>query len=89
LNLPNTVLQNLQNYSQSSAGFTSSLSYPLRRSFKRVGITYSFDRSSLLALSNASKNLFEFIAFAASPDRTLWKELSPARSSPTSPSYHQ
>jgi outer membrane protein insertion porin family len=64
LNLPSAVLQNLQNYSQSSAGFTSSLGYPLgRRSFKRVGITYSFDRSSLLALSTASKNLFEFIAF--------------------------
>jgi outer membrane protein insertion porin family len=63
LNLPNTVLQNLQNYTQSSAGFTTSLSYPLRRSFKRVGITYSFDRSSLLALSSASKNLFEFLAF--------------------------
>jgi outer membrane protein insertion porin family len=63
LNLPNTVLQNLQNYTQSSAGFTTSLSYPLRRSFKRVGITYSFDRSSLLALSSASRNLFEFLAF--------------------------
>src|SRR6266849_3430772 len=58
LNLPNAVLQNLQNYTQSSAGFTLSLSYPLRRSFKRVGMTYSFDRSSLLALSTASKNLF-------------------------------
>ncbi len=64
LNLPNAVLQNLQNYTQSSAGFTTSLSYPLRRSFKRVGITYSFDRSSLLALSTASKNLFEFLAFS-------------------------
>ena len=63
LNLPNAVLQNLQNYTQSSAGFTLSLSYPMRRSFKRVGITYSFDRSSLLALSSASKNLFEFLAF--------------------------
>ena len=63
LNLPNAVLQNLQNYTQSSAGFTTSLSYPLHRSFKRVGITYSFDRSSLLALSSASKNLFEFLAF--------------------------
>ncbi len=63
LNLPSAVLQNLQNYSQSSAGFTTSLSYPLRRSFKRVGITYSFDRSSLLALSTASKNLFEFVQF--------------------------
>ncbi len=64
LNLPNSVLQNLQNYSQSSAGFTSSLGYPLgRRSFKRVGITYSFDRTSLLALSTASRNLFEYLAF--------------------------
>jgi outer membrane protein insertion porin family len=63
LNLPNAVLQNLQNYTQSSAGFTLSLSYPLRRSFKRVGVTYSFDRSSLLALSTASRNLFEFLAF--------------------------
>ncbi len=63
VNLPNAVLQNLQNYTQSSAGFTTSLSYPLHRSFKRVGITYSFDRSSLITLSTASKNLFEFLAF--------------------------
>jgi outer membrane protein insertion porin family len=63
LNLPSAVTQNLQNYSQSSVGFTTSLSYPLRRSFKRVGITYSFDRSNLLPLSTASKTLFDFIAF--------------------------
>jgi outer membrane protein insertion porin family len=64
LNLPNAVLQNLQNYSQSSVGFTTSLSYPLRRSFKRVGITYSFDRSDLLPLSTASKTLFDYLAFS-------------------------
>jgi outer membrane protein insertion porin family len=63
LNLPSAQLQNLQNYSQSSIGFTSSLSYPLRRSFKRLGMTYSLDRSSLIALSTASKSLFDFIAF--------------------------
>jgi len=63
LNLPSAVLQNLQNYSQSSLGFSSSLSYPLHRSFKRVGMTYSLDRSTLLPVSTASKNLFEFIAF--------------------------
>jgi outer membrane protein insertion porin family len=64
LSLPNAVLQNLQNYSQSSAGLTTSLSYPLHsRSFKRLGITYSLDRSTLLALSTASKSLFEYIAF--------------------------
>ena len=63
LNFSSAVLQNLQNYSQSSVGFTTSLSYPLRRSFKRVGITYSLDRSTLLPLSTASKSLFDFIAF--------------------------
>jgi outer membrane protein insertion porin family len=63
LNLPNAVLQNLQNYSQSSVGFTTSFSYPLRRSFKRVGLTYSLDRSTLIPLSTASKSLFDFIAF--------------------------
>jgi len=63
VNLPNAVLQNLQNYSQSSAGFTTTLSYPLHRSFKRVGITYSLDRSTLLPLSTASKTLFDYIQF--------------------------
>jgi outer membrane protein insertion porin family len=63
LNLPSAVLQNLQNYSQQSVGFTTSLSYPLRRSFKRLGITYSLDRSTLVPLSTASKTLFDFIAF--------------------------
>jgi outer membrane protein insertion porin family len=63
LNLPSAQLQNLQNYSQSSVGFNSSLSYPLRRSFKRLGLTYSLDRSTLVPLSTASKSLFDFIAF--------------------------
>ena len=63
LNLPSAELQNLQNYSQSSAGFTTSLSYPLHRSFKRVGMTYSLSRSTLIPLSTASKSLFDYIAF--------------------------
>ncbi len=63
VNLPSAYLQNLQNYSQSSTGISLSLSYPLRRSFKRVGISYSFDRSSLVAVSNASKVLFENLNF--------------------------
>jgi len=63
LNLPNAFLQNLQNYTQSSSGFTLSAGYPLHRSFKRVGVTYSFDRSSLVALSGASQILFTNLAF--------------------------
>ncbi len=63
INLPNTFLNNLQNYTQSSSGFTSSVSYQLHHSFKRVGLTYSFDSSSIVAVSNASKILFTDLAF--------------------------
>jgi len=64
LNLPSPYLQNLQNYSQSSTGASISVSYPLRRSFKRFGIAYSIDRSSLVAVSNASKLLFDNLNFS-------------------------
>jgi len=63
LNLPTPYLQNLQNYSQSSTGFSLSVSYPLHRSFKRIGISYTFDRSSLVAVSDASKLLFASLNF--------------------------
>jgi outer membrane protein insertion porin family len=63
LNLPSPYLQNLQNYSQSSTGFSVSVSYPLHRSFKRIGISYTFDRSSLVAVSDASKLLFSELNF--------------------------
>jgi outer membrane protein insertion porin family len=64
LNLPSAYLQNLQDYSQSSTGLSLSVSYPLRRSFKRLGISYSFDRSSLIAVSAASKLLFNNLNFS-------------------------
>lgn len=63
LNLPTGLLQTLQNFTQSSTGFTVSASYPLRRSFKRVGLTYSFDNSSVDVFSDASRLYFESIAF--------------------------
>ncbi|PYJ55645.1 MAG: outer membrane protein assembly factor BamA, partial [Verrucomicrobia bacterium] len=63
LNLPSPFLQNLQNYTQASTGFSLSLSYPLHRSFKRVGLTYAYDRSSVIAVSDASKILFTNLAF--------------------------
>lgn len=65
LNLSQAELQSLQNYTQSSKGFTVTASYPLRRAgFKRLGATYSYDVSSLIALTAASKNLFNFLAFS-------------------------
>jgi outer membrane protein insertion porin family len=63
LNLSSPFLQNLQNYTQSSTGFSVSASYPLHRSFKRVGLAYSYDRSSIVAVSQASQVLFTNLAF--------------------------
>ena len=53
-----------QNFTQNSDGFTMFASYPLRRSFARVGLTYSFSRSSLQAFSTASEAYFEAINFS-------------------------
>jgi len=64
LALSQAELQSLQNYTQSSTGFTMTASKPLRRSFKRIGATYSFDVSSLVATTNASKQLFNFLDFS-------------------------
>ena len=63
LNLPQNVLDTLQNFSQSRTGFTVSSSYPLKRSFKRVGLSYSFDNSSLKTFNAATQNYFEFLTF--------------------------
>jgi outer membrane protein insertion porin family len=64
LNVSEAQLQSLQNYTQDSKGFSVNTSYPLHRGFKRVGATYSYDVSSLVALTTASKNLFNFLAFS-------------------------
>ncbi len=63
LNLPNTVLNTLQNFTQSTTGFSTSLSYQLRRSLKRVGVSYSLDKSSITTFSDASKQYFDTLAF--------------------------
>jgi len=63
LNLPESVLQSLQNFSQSRTGFTVSGSYPLHRSFKRLGLTYSFDTSSVTVFSQFSALYFQELNF--------------------------
>jgi outer membrane protein insertion porin family len=63
INVSQALLQNLQNYTQSSKGFTLSVNHPLHHGFKRVGISYSFDVSSLVTLSDASKNLFQYLEY--------------------------
>jgi len=52
-----------QNFQQNSAGFTVFTSYPLRRTFARLGFTYSYSHSSMQAFNAASQSFFEAINF--------------------------
>ena len=61
--LPASYQALLQNFTQTSTGATTSFSYPIKRSFKRVGITYSFDDSSVQTFSAASADYFQALAF--------------------------
>lgn len=55
---------NIQNFRQSSVGFTTFASYPWpRRSFSRVSLTYGYDRSDIVTFSAASRQFFEFLNF--------------------------
>ena len=62
-NLSEATQSLLQKYDQSSTGFTVSVSYPIRHSFKRVGVTYSLNNSSITTYSAASSNYFQTLAF--------------------------
>jgi outer membrane protein insertion porin family len=53
---------NVQNYRQSSVGFTAFASYPLRN-FTRVGLTYGYENSTIKTFSTISRLLFEDINF--------------------------
>lgn len=56
-------LNALQNYTQKSTGFTLTSSYALPRSFKRLSVTYSLDRSDITTYTQASRQYFEYLAF--------------------------
>jgi outer membrane protein insertion porin family len=62
-NSNNSTNSLIQNYNQSSTGLSLSASYPIRRSFKRIGLTYSLNKSSITAFSPASQNLFQTLSF--------------------------
>ncbi len=64
LNLSTAQKSLTQNYNVGSDGFNFSVSYPLKRhAFQRVGVTYSWTRSSISAFSTASQTFFQTIAF--------------------------
>jgi len=55
--------QNLLNYVQTGYGFSVSASYPLRRSFSRIGITYGYDISDVRTETAAATAYFDYINF--------------------------
>lgn len=62
-NLSTATQSLLQKYDQTSTGFTVSASYPIRHSFKRLGVTYSLNSANITTYSAASSNLFQTLAF--------------------------
>jgi outer membrane protein insertion porin family len=52
-----------QNFQQNSSGFTVFSSYPLRRTFARLGLTYSYSYSDMQAFNAASASFFEAMNF--------------------------
>jgi outer membrane protein insertion porin family len=56
--------QNLLNYIQTGHGFSVSASYPLRRSFSRIGITYGYDISDIKTETTGAASYFDYINFS-------------------------
>jgi len=76
--------QNLLNYVQNGYGGTIFASYPLKRSFARVGLTYGYNISNVRPITTAATNYFTYIDFegVGGPN-----QLSGIRTSTITPSY--
>src|SRR5579862_1252337 len=76
--------QNLLNYVSNGYGATVFVSYPLRRGFSRLGLTYGYDISNIKTLSTAANNYFTYLDFegVGGPN-----QLSGIRTSTVTPSY--
>jgi len=54
---------NLLQYSSQGYGFTTFMTYPLRRSFARVSLTYGYDSQDIEPLNDNTREYFEYINF--------------------------
>ncbi|HYP08744.1 MAG TPA: outer membrane protein assembly factor BamA [Bryobacteraceae bacterium] len=76
--------QNLLNYVSNGYGFTTFLSYPMKKlSFARLGLSYGYDTSNITTLSEASKTYFEYLNFQEGPS-----SLQGIRTSKVVPSFN-
>ena len=55
--------QNLLNYVSNSKGFTVFTSYPLKRSFARLGISYGYTIQSVHTLTDAATSYYTYLNF--------------------------
>ncbi len=76
--------QNLLNYVQNGYGGTVFVTYPLKRTFARVGLTYGYDISNVKTLTDAASTYFNYIDFegVGGPN-----QLSGIRTSKITPSF--
>lgn len=76
--------QNLLNYVNNSKGFTVFASYPLKRSFARLGLSYGYTNQNVRTLTPAATNYYQYLNFLnlSGPN-----QLDGIRSSTITPSY--
>ncbi len=55
--------QNLLNYVSNSRGFTVFTSYPLKRSFARVGLSYGYTTQNVRTLTDAATSYYTYLNF--------------------------
>ncbi len=75
---------NLLNYIQDSKGATLSVTYPIKRSFARVGLTYGYDISTVIPETTGATNYFQYLTFDAVSGPN---QLSGIKTSKVVPSY--
>lgn len=76
--------QNLLNYVNNSRGFTVFTSYPLRRSFARVGLSYGYTIQNVKTLTAAATSYYQYLNFLSINGPN---QLDGIKSSTITPSY--
>jgi outer membrane protein insertion porin family len=75
---------NLLNYVSNGYGFTTFLSYPLKRSFARLGLTYGYNIQNIKTLTDAASQYFQYLNFQSVGGPN---SLSGIKTSQVTPSY--
>jgi outer membrane protein insertion porin family len=72
-----------QDYTQNSEGGTVFASYPLRHSFTRIGLTYSYSVTDITGLSNAAEVLFQTLQYRSLAGPSALRGIKSSKITPT------